>query len=194
MVAFRRGTLRGWNLRHSFRTRVSPGQHNRPVSYPVLALITSISRTTQRLNLDSLFHILEPFAHSRSSPTKCDKRTNVRPTYTGRTLVYATPPCVLYLHYSFVKKKENTNLSILFSLAKPEKCFLWIFYFKFPLNLRGKSNGKRLSTLVPFTLKKNILLWQDNVKEGYSFWWLEITFFSVQEERVFRILNRTWRH
>lgn len=42
------------------------GKYNRPVSCPVLALITSISRADRRLSLERLFHILEPFAHSRT--------------------------------------------------------------------------------------------------------------------------------
>lgn len=55
------------------------GKHNRPVSCPVLALITSISRTDRRLTLDRLFHILEPFAHSVPLVReKCDERRNKR--------------------------------------------------------------------------------------------------------------------
>lgn len=59
---------------------MSRGKHNRPVvSRPVLALITSISRTDRRLTLDRLFHILVPFAHSVSLVSeKCDKRRNKR--------------------------------------------------------------------------------------------------------------------
>lgn len=41
------------------------GKYNRPVSCPVLALITSISRTDWWLSLERLFHILEPFAYTR---------------------------------------------------------------------------------------------------------------------------------
>lgn len=55
------------------------GKHNRPVSCPVLALITSISRTDRRLTLERLFHILEPCSPTRirtRSQGKCDKGTN----------------------------------------------------------------------------------------------------------------------
>lgn len=65
----------------SFRRLRHQGKYNRPVSRPVLALITSISRADRRLNLERLFHILGLFAHSRTlafslSGKKCDKETN----------------------------------------------------------------------------------------------------------------------
>lgn len=53
------------DLRYSFRVG-HRGKYNRPVSCPVLALITSISRTDRQLSLERLFHILKPFAYTRA--------------------------------------------------------------------------------------------------------------------------------